>query len=142
MDSLFDDLIEYSNNESTNKVQELQSELQEIQESNPYNIDETLKQYDFINTQDAIYRLYVKSDKNYYLKIERKAQKKFTIKYCWCEQTENGFKEITPTFNSTQTINENVEKRNKKLGQYTKDYNIPRGKRKVAITFFKPKYLY
>lgn len=115
------------------KIAELESETRQIQENNPYKINDLLSEHGFVGTYDAIYRLYSTSNgAEYYLKIARESGKKFKLNYAWCVKEDNAYKVITGIFTSTKIINEDIEKRNKILGKYTDDYNLPRSKEKVA----------
>lgn len=115
------------------KIAELESETKKIQENNPYKINDLLSEHGFVATYDAIYRLYSTSNgAEYYLKIARESGKKFKLNYAWCVKEDNAYNVISGIFTSTKIINEDVEKRNKILGKYTKDYNLPRNEYDVA----------
>ena len=133
MDDLFGDLIEYSTTESETKIQELQSELQEIQETNPYHIDETLEQNGFVATQDSIYRQY-KDD--IFLQITRKSGNKFQLEYSWCKQVDDAFKNTTPTQTSKQTIDKSVESKTNKLSKYLIESGLATNEDKDNIKTF------
>ena len=116
------------------KIAELEKETKAIQENNPFKISDELSENGFVATYDALYRLYV-TDGNgvaYYLKMARDGGKKFQLNYAWCVKEDEQFNVVSGIFTSTKTIYENIEKRNKMLGKYTKDYNLPRSEKKVA----------
>ena len=119
--------------ESADKIAELEKETQQLQESNPFKLSDELVSKGFESTYDAVYRLYaVGGDGIYYLKIGRDTGKKFQLNYAWCKKVDASFNVVTEIFTSNKTIFEDKPKRNKLLGKYTKDYNLPRDKRDVA----------
>ena len=115
--------------ESADRIAELEKETKAIQESNPFNISDDLAKHGFVATYDAVYRLYIG---NYYLRIARDTGKKFQLNYAWCVKEDASFNVVTEIFTSNKTIFEDKPKRNKLLGKYTKDSNLPRDKRNVA----------
>lgn len=118
---------------STNKLDEIDSEIKSIQELNPYNINDELASNGFIATYDGLFREYATSkDGVYYLKIARDVGKKFKINYSWCIKEEDSFNVVSEIYSTTKTIFEEKPQRNKLLGKYTEDYNIPRGETVVA----------
>lgn len=122
--------IESSTNE---KVELLEQETKALQDSNPYKINETLAANGFISTYDALYRKYVvNAAGEYYLKIARESGKKFKINYSWCKKDNMEFNVVTEIFSQNTTIFENKPQRNKILGKYAEDYNIPRSDTAVA----------
>ena len=130
---LLDNIQESVASNTKDKIAELESETKSLQESNPFNISDELSANGFVATYDAIYRLYATSDgAEYYLKITRENSKKFQLNYAWCKKENDEFNVVSAIFTSTKTIFENTEKRNKMLGKYTKDYNLPRSEDKVA----------
>lgn len=116
------------------KIAELESETKQIQENNPYKINDLLSEHGFVATYDALYRLYATNGDGveYYLKIARESGKRFKLNYAWCVKEDNAYNVITGIFSSTKIINEDIENRNKILGKYTKDYNLPRSENAVA----------
>ena len=131
---LLDNIQESIASDKQDKIAELEKETKAIQENNPFKISDELSMNGFVETYDALYRLYVTDGdgKEYYLKISRDGGKKFKLNYSWCIKEDNDFNVVSGIFTSTKTIYENIEKRNKILGKYTKDYNIPRSKETVA----------
>ena len=131
---ILSNVAESISSEKQEKIAELEKETKAIQENNPFKISDELASDGFVATYDALYRLYATNGDGaeYYLKITRDGGNKFQMKYAWCVKEDTAFNVITPIFNSTQTIFENTEKRNKMLGKYTNDYNLPRSKEKVA----------
>lgn len=130
---LLDNIQESIASDKLDKIAELESETQRIQESNPYKINDLLSEHGFVATYDGIYRLYATSnDAEYYLKIARESGKRFKLNYAWCIKEDNDFNVVSGIFTSTKIINEDIEKRNKILGKYTKDYNLPRSEYEVA----------
>ena len=130
---LLDNIQESIASDTKDKIAELESETRSLQESNPFNISDELSGNGFVATYDAIYRLYATSNgAEYYLKITRENSKKFQLNYAWCKKENDEFNVVSAIFTSTKTIFENTEKRNKMLGKYTKDYNLPRSEDKVA----------
>lgn len=131
---LLDNIQESIASDKQEKIAELEKETQYLQESNPFNIPDELAKNGFTSTYDAVYRLYeiTLDGAEYYLKITRDSGKKFKLNYAWCVKEDNAFNVISGIFNSTSTIFENVEKRNRILGKYTKDYDLPRSEKKVA----------
>ena len=114
-------------------IDELENKASYLNESNPLSINDKLYQKGFINTSDAIYRLYtVKDSTEYYLMITRDATKKFQLNYAWSVKENNQYVVVSEIYTSNKTIFEDKPKRNKMLGKYTVDYNIPRAKQKVA----------
>lgn len=119
--------------ESAQKIAEIEQETKQIQESNPYAISDNLSNNGFIATYDAIYRFYASSgETDYYLKIARESGNKFKLNYAWCIKEDNQYNVVSGIYSSTKIINEDIENRNKILGKYTKDYNIPRDETIVA----------
>ena len=131
---LLDNIQESIASDKQDKIAELEKETKAIQENNPFKISDELSMNGFVETYDALYRLYVTDGdgKEYYLKISRDGGKKFKLNYSWCIKEDNDFNVVSGIFTSTKTIYELAEKRNKILGKYTKDYNIPRSKETVA----------
>lgn len=119
--------------ESNEKIKEIESETQSIQELNPYKINDELKDKDFITTYDGLFRKYCSTIQGeYYLRIARENGKKFKMNYCWCKKEDESFNVVSEIYNTKSTIFENKPQRNKLLGKYTKDYKIPRGETVVA----------
>lgn len=136
---LLDNIQQSVASDKQDKIAELEKETKAIQENNPFKISDELSKNGFVATYDALYRLYTANIDGvaYYLKISRENGKKYQLNYAWCiKQLHDGehgdFNVISGIFTSTKTIYENIEKRNKILGKYTKDYNIPRSKTAVA----------
>ena len=130
---MLNDMEQSIASESADKIAELEKETKAIQESNPYKISDELSNKKFVATNDALYRFYSFGGKgDYYLKIARDIGKRFKLKYSWCIKQDGSYNVVTPIFESTKTIFEDTEKRNKILGKYTKDYNIPRYETIVA----------
>ena len=131
---LLDNIQESIASDKQDKIAELEKETKAIQENNPFKISDELSMNGFVETYDALYRLYVTDGdgKEYYIKISRDGGKKFKLNYSWCIKEDNDFNVVSGIFTSTKTIYELAEKRNKILGKYTKDYNIPRSKETVA----------
>lgn len=131
---LLDNIQESIASDKQDKIAELEKETKAIQENNPFRISDELSRNGFVETYDALYRLYVTDGdgKEYYLKMSRDGGKKFKLNYSWCIKEDNDFNVVSGIFTSTKTIYELAEKRNKILGKYTKDYNIPRSKETVA----------
>lgn len=130
---LLDNIQQSVASDTKDKIAELESETRSLQESNPFNISDELAKNGFVATYDAIYRLYATSDGvEYYLKATRENSKKFQLNYAWCKKENDEFNVVSAIFTSTKTIFENTEKRNKMLGKYIKDYNLPRSEDKVA----------
>ena len=131
---LLDNIQESVASDKLEKIAELEKETKAIQENNPFKISDELSGNGFVATYDALYRLYA-TDGNgvaYYLKMARDGGKKFQLNYAWCIKENDAYNVISGIFTSTKTIYENIEKRNKILGKYTKDYNIPRSETAVA----------
>ena len=119
--------------EKQEHIDELENKASYLNESNPLSINDKLYQKGFINTSDAVHRLYtVKDGTEYYLMITRDATKKFQLNYAWCVKENNQYVVVSEIYTSNKTIFEDKPKRNKMLGKYTVDYNIPRAKQKVA----------
>ena len=119
--------------ESTNKVEEIENEIKSIKDLNPYRINDELAKYGFIATYDGLYRYYTVADTGeYYLKISRDNGKKFKLNYSWCIKSDDTFNVVSEIYSTKQSIFEDKTQRNKLLGKYTLDYNIPRGERVVA----------
>ena len=113
---------------STGKVKEIENEIKSIQDSNPYKINNKLAKKGFIATYDGLYRKYISSiNAEYYLKISRENGEKFKLNYCWCIKDDDKFNVISEIYSTKQSIFEDKPQRNKLLGKYTLDYNIPRG---------------
>ena len=131
---LLDNIQESIASDKQDKIAELEKETKAIQENNPFKISDELSMNGFVETYDALYRLYVTDGdgKEYYLKISRDSGKRFKLNYSWCVKEDSDFNVVSGIFTSTKIINEDIEKRNKILGKYTKDYNIPRSKETVA----------
>ena len=131
---MLNDMEQSIASESADKIAELENETKAIQESNPFNITDDLISKGFESTYDALYRLYAISGDGgiYYLKIGRDTGKKFQLNYAWCKKVDASFNVVTEIFTSNKTIFEDKPKRNKLLGKFTKDYNLPRDKRDVA----------
>ena len=126
--------IEDSTNE---KVELLEKETKNLQESNPYKINDNLSENGFVATYTGLYRKYKSTFKDgtkvdYYLKIERDNGNKFKINYAWCIKEDNEFNVISEIFSQSKTIFEDKPQRNKMLGKYTEDYNLPRHEKGVA----------
>lgn len=126
--------IENSTNE---KVAQLEKETKALQESNPYKINDSLSANGFVATYNGLYRKYKSTIKDgmnveYYLKIERDNGNKFKINYAWCKKEDNEFNVVTEIFTQSKTIFEDKPQRNKILGKYTEDYNLPRYEKGVA----------
>lgn len=131
---LLDNIQESIASDKQDKIAELEKETKAIQENNPFKISDELSENGFVETYDALYRLYVTDGdgKEYYLKISRDGGKRFKLNYSWCVKEDSDFNVVSGIFTSTKIINEDIEKRNKILGKYTKDYNLPRSEYEVA----------
>ena len=130
---LLDNIQQSIASDKQDKIAELEKETKAIQENNPFKISDELSHAGFVETYDALYRLYATDGiKHYYLRMSRDGGKKFQLNYAWCVKEDNDFNVISGIFTSIKTIYENIEKRNKILGKYTKDYNLPRSDKKVA----------
>lgn len=126
---LLNNIQESITSEKQDKIAELEKETRQLQESNPYKISDALSKEKFVATNDGLYRFYAIGSKGeYYLKIARDSGKRFRMKYAWCIKEDASYNVVTPIFESNKPIYEDAEKRNKILGKYTKDYNIPRDK--------------
>ena len=131
---LLENMQESITSEKQEKIAELEDETRYLQENNPLSINDELTKNAFINTSDAIYRLYTVTGDGveYYLRIARDTGKKFQMNYAWCIKENNQYVVISEIFTSNKTIYEDKSKRNKMLGKYTMDYNIPRAETVVA----------
>ena len=132
---LLENIQESIASDKLDKIAELEKETKSLQESNPFNISDELSKDGFVATYDALYRFYAKDIRNgaeYYLKITRENTKKFQLAYAWCVKEDESYNVISEIFTSSKTIFEDKPKRNKLLGKYTKDSNLPRHERSVA----------
>ncbi len=119
---------------SSEKLQEIDSEIKSIQELNPYKINSELASWGFIATHEGLYREYATTPEDvYYLKIARDNGKKFKMNYAWCIKEDDSFNVVSEIYSTNKTIFEDKAKRNKLLGKYTEDYNLPRSETSVAM---------
>lgn len=130
---LLDNIQESIASDKLDKIAELENETKKLQETNPYKINDHLSEHGFVATYDGIYRLYsIGKGAEYYLKIARESGNKFKLNYAWCVKEDGAFNVISEIYTSTKTIFEDKPKRNKLLGKYTKDYDLPRSEYAVA----------
>ena len=131
---LLNNIQESIASDKMDKIAELENETKAIQQNNPFKISDELAKNGFVATYDSLYRLYAigGNGAEYYLKISRDSGKKFLLNYAWCVKEDGAFNVITPIYSKTKTILEDTEKRNKILGKYTMDYNLPRSEHAVA----------
>lgn len=133
MASILSDVVSSIEDETTQKIEQYELETKELTSNNPFSINDELAEHGFESSYDAVYRYYNSdSNKDYYLKITRESGKKFKLNYVWCIKEDGQFIDYTSRFNSTNTILDGKEDRNKKLGQYSEEGNLPRNKQKVA----------
>ena len=125
---LLNNLHESITSEQKDKITELEDEVKTLKESNHYYITDDLASNGFYSTYEALYRFYSVADNGnkYYLRINRTESKKFELNFTWCIQEDNNFNVVTDIFSQTKTIYENREKRNRLLGKYTNDFELPR----------------